>query len=357
MCIELSEAGQQLDSSTSIDIIQGLYDNLELLSLHRRLAGQVTYPIKSSKFLEDIDGSAETLLKFNFYEEGGKFIGDPSIRQDLCGVLKCLGNFVKFGDGSKKYTDFDSELYRILPEIFIDIANKSRIDSGYRLLMRCVRHVIDCKSHDIKHAKFVKDDNGKIVFILENHVPASMRNNIYHSQCAIDEDGVLVSCKCNCQSGAEGIERVTCVHILPFAYQFSIFMVAYLAENILLELSALVNSNMIEESLPKNDRESLIKDIGLLIDTASEVDEISVVKGNSIRDMLQCFSVGTEKRKSHPVGVVPADQLGPLRLIKKKSIIKKAANKVKKNVDVDCEQNICVDSNRYYCNGKFQYWI
>ena len=153
-----------------------------------------------------------------------------------------------------KYTDFDSEVYRVVPESFIDIANFSRIDSGYRLLMRCVRHVMDFKLPTMKESRFVKNNDGKVMLILENDVPASMRSNIYKTACAIDEDGKLVACRCSCQCGSEKNERVTCVHILPLAYQLSLFMVSCLAENILLELSALMNSSMIEESFSKEEK-------------------------------------------------------------------------------------------------------
>ena len=84
---------------------------------------------------------------------------------------------------------------------------------------------MDSKSNKIDHAKFVINSDGKIVLILQNSVPASMRNNVYNTYCAIDEDGVLVACKCDCQCGSVCDERVTCVHVLPIAYQFSMFLV------------------------------------------------------------------------------------------------------------------------------------
>ena len=43
---ELAEAGQQLDAKTPIHVIQGLYDNLEILQLHRKLSKSVSYPVK-----------------------------------------------------------------------------------------------------------------------------------------------------------------------------------------------------------------------------------------------------------------------------------------------------------------------
>ena len=98
---------------------------------------------------------------------------------------------------------------------------------------------MDTNAFVADHAKFVRDATNKIIIVLENQIPASMRNKVYDTRCAIDEDGVLVACKCTCECGSQGNERVTCVHILPVAFQLTIFMVACLAENILLELSAL----------------------------------------------------------------------------------------------------------------------
>ena len=48
MRCELLEAGQQLESNVPFDVLQGLYDNLESLKLHRKLVGNVKYPIKVS---------------------------------------------------------------------------------------------------------------------------------------------------------------------------------------------------------------------------------------------------------------------------------------------------------------------
>ena len=220
-----------------------------------------------------------------------------AIKENLCGVLKCLSNFVNFGNGSKKYTRFNSEIYKVLPSIFYDIAYHSRIGSGYRLLLRCVRHGMDTKAFVADHAKFVRDATGKIIIVLENQIPASMRNKVYDTRCAIDEDGVLVACKCTCECGSQGNERVTCVHILPVAFQLTIFMVACLAENILLELSALWASETIEQSLSVKEAEVMKNNVAMLIDAGSECNETPYETTAKISDMLRMFAVGTEKRK------------------------------------------------------------
>ena len=173
--------------------------------------------------IDNNNGLGRELLDFSIIEEGGKFIAQESLKNHLSSVIKCLSNFVDIGDGSNRYTTFDSDVYKVLPKMCVEIANNSRIDSGYRLLMRCVRHAVDSKAYNIDRAKFFLNSDGKIVLLLENNIPASMRNNVYKTYCAIDEDGKLVACKCNCQCGSVDNERVTCVHVLPVAYQFSIF--------------------------------------------------------------------------------------------------------------------------------------
>ena len=106
-------------------------------------------------YLDKDNGLGNELLNFSIIEEGGKFIAHESLKQHLSSVIKCVSNFVDFGDGSNRYTSFDSDVYKVLPKMYVEIANNSRIDSGYRLLMRCVRHAVDSKAHKIDRAKFV----------------------------------------------------------------------------------------------------------------------------------------------------------------------------------------------------------
>ena len=290
------------------------------------------------------------LLEFSIIEEGGKFVAQESLKKHLSSVIKCVANFVDFGDGSNRYTTFDSDVYKVLPKIFVDIANNSRIDSGYRLLMRCVRHAVDSKSNKIDCAKFVINSDGKIILILQNNVPASMRNNVYNTYCAIDEDGVLVACKCDCQCGSVYNERVTCVHVLPIAYQFSMFLVECLAEHMLLELAAICGSENIISSMTEENQSIMMKGVKLLIGAGSTLDEVTSMDDKSLNDLLHTYSVGTEKRKNINVGVIPVDQLGPIRNISKMSTVHKAAfalqqlcgkvGKTKKNSNVNFDNNI-----------------
>ena len=87
------------------------------------------------------------------------------------------------------------------------------------------------------------------------------------------------------------------MHILPVAFQLTIFMVACLAENILLELSALWASETIEQSLSVKEAELVKKNVAMLIDAGSECNETPYEITAKISDMLRMFAVGTEKRK------------------------------------------------------------
>ena len=104
--------------------------------------------------IDEKNGLGRELLNFSIMEEGGKFIAQESLKNHFSSVIKCLSNFVDIGDGSNRHTTFDSDVYKVLPKMCVEIANNSRIDSEYRLLMRCVRHAVDSKFYNIDRAKF-----------------------------------------------------------------------------------------------------------------------------------------------------------------------------------------------------------
>eukprot|EP00956_Cyclotella_meneghiniana_P046014 scaffold395384_cov149-Cyclotella_meneghiniana.AAC.1 len=69
--------------------------------------------------------------------DGGSFINDPDLdSKHLPGILRFFGSLVRFV--SAKRTDHvkDSPIYDAMPEMLILIAEKCRIDSGFRLLAR-----------------------------------------------------------------------------------------------------------------------------------------------------------------------------------------------------------------------------
>eukprot|EP00957_Ditylum_brightwellii_P158287 12048453-Ditylum_brightwellii.AAC.1 len=74
------------------------------------------------------------------------------------------------------------------------------------------------------------DDDGNIGIVLSNKAPASMKNDLYEDKVACTENKLL-ACKCDCTSGGEKNERVTCAHCLPVNTQLSMLLMDGLAEH------------------------------------------------------------------------------------------------------------------------------
>ena len=136
--------------------------------------------------------------------------------------------------------DFDDVLFFSLPSIIIEFAYGSRIDSGYRLLERALRHSFDNKIGNFKNAglKIVrKKAGGDLGFLITYDVPASMKKNVYHVEVLVTGNDLCMS-KCNCQAGGQGVERIICVHTLVLPYLLTLMLTSgCLAEHILIELS------------------------------------------------------------------------------------------------------------------------
>ena len=170
---------------------------------------------------------------------GGQFIGDTASfnNESILGVIDIIGNILKIIPGHK-HVDFEKEMFNIMPQMIVNFAYGCRVDSGYCLLERCLRHCFDSKSEPIitKKISFLQTNEGNIAIILRNNVPASMKDSIYDVSICFTKDQLL-ACKCDCASGAKYEENVACVHNLPLLYQFFMLLHDGLAENILIELS------------------------------------------------------------------------------------------------------------------------
>ena len=77
-----------------------------------------------------------------------------------------------------------------MPSIFVDFANDCRVDSGYRLLERCLRHGFDNKADPLLNKKgcFIIKEDSTIGIVLNNTMPASMRNNTYNVEVCVTKD-------------------------------------------------------------------------------------------------------------------------------------------------------------------------
>lgn len=247
----------QIDNNADPHEIEELYDAMVALddaSPHNRLSKEVCFPCLPPTSLDNMEPFLEAdLIK------GATFVGDKERLTDtrLLSLLQTFSSLVTFTD--KKYTSWDADIYKSLPGLFKDFANGSRVDSGYRLLERCLRHATDPRSSPLikTSIKLVADqtttqneglvnDHGGCCVILENKVPASMRQSIYNVKVAFSHNK-LVACSCTCKAGGESEmkdEGVVCVHTLPVIYQLYLLLIEGLAQHFLIELSNRWNDSL-----------------------------------------------------------------------------------------------------------------
>eukprot|EP00956_Cyclotella_meneghiniana_P043514 scaffold273814_cov86-Cyclotella_meneghiniana.AAC.1 len=66
----------------------------------------------------------------------------------------------------------DSSIYKLMPEMIIKFAEDSRIDNGFRLLARTVRH-----SFDSRGMLTMKECSAKLIVHIRSKIPSSMKKN------------------------------------------------------------------------------------------------------------------------------------------------------------------------------------
>ena len=236
---ELVKCGWMIKSH-SIDHVEtiDLYDSLITKSKMGRFkheGDKVKFPIYSPI---DCWKHFESIKTINL-QHGATFISDRSLTPTL--ILEVIGLFAAFITfGKKKYVDFEDTLFFSLPINIIDFAFGSRIDSGFRLLERTLRHSFDNKTGDFRKSTFklvqVKE-SGEYGFFIRFNVPASMKKNIYTVECIVTANNLYMS-KCTCKAGGHDHERIVCVHTLVLPYLLTLLLTSgYLAEHILIELS------------------------------------------------------------------------------------------------------------------------
>ena len=178
------------------------------------LMDRVPFPLYPTKEMDSFRPPHwDPILDMDF-GEGASFLLDPDLDAKFApGILDVLSALVRFE--SKTRTDWvkDPLVYDCMPELFISFAQKSRLDTGYRLLMRCIRHTFDSRtpSMDTGSGALVVDQLGDVGLWLRSDVPASMRKKTYQSE-VIATAKSLLCCKCTCQCGSHGEQRIVCVH-------------------------------------------------------------------------------------------------------------------------------------------------
>ena len=211
---DLSRHGVEHVNECSVEEVNDLYEQREVATA--RITGktsQVPFPLYPTEELNKPQSEYWTPLIDINLEEGGSFIGDPDLKSKHAPkVLEFFSSLVDIR--SKKRTDHkkEPEIYKVMPETFIEIASKSRLDSGFRVMCRAVRHNLDikCPPVDESSCELVIDSKGKIGVRLGGKIPASMKKNVYDTELVCTAKDLLC-CKCGCQSGSQDKERILCV--------------------------------------------------------------------------------------------------------------------------------------------------
>jgi hypothetical protein len=205
----------------SMTDVEEVYDSCMLSVVnHEHLLSGVKYPLYPTKDIEN--QSKWSKLHTMQFKDGGSFVNNIELTEHLPALLKLFSSFVKYERKKQTCWVKDPTVYDALPAMIINIAQHSRIDSGYRLLARCVRHGHDpkmqqslfCNSADI--VKLI--DGSTIGIVVKMKVPASMKAQVYETTIVITANDLLAT-ECSCRSGSKDGDHVVCVHNLPVAYK------------------------------------------------------------------------------------------------------------------------------------------
>ena len=115
--------------------------------------------------------------------------------------------------------------YEALPALFIKFADSSHVDSGYRLLMHCVRHAFERKTPSLdRNTVMLVLHQGKVSIHLITNIPASMKSDMYQAGIVATANEIL-SCKCNCQCSSKDLNAFyVCTTFHCFCYWHYFFL-------------------------------------------------------------------------------------------------------------------------------------
>ena len=157
MSKELNEKfGVQFDRTASVTETMDIYDTYvsspdNMHDHHLSLVRKVKYPLFPSNILDDYNDNEgdcpimKTGKRFKF-KNGGRFISDKSIVSDeeIPDILDLFASFLEVDPSKHAHTNVsDIGPFGYLPNMILNLAYHSRVDSGFRLIKRCVRHTFN----------------------------------------------------------------------------------------------------------------------------------------------------------------------------------------------------------------------
>jgi hypothetical protein len=345
----LNNKGYQIALTDRLEDVVDMYDtvvnkNGGIFGLD--IVNSVTIPEQTSKFITALETKCNIDLM-----QGGLFIGTPGLSiSDIVGVLQIICELVNIDTSNNTNTqDIIERTYSVIPTFIINIAKRSRFDSGgYRLLKQCIRNAMDSFAIDVRQAMVsVVNVNSDVGLLMKHKVRASMKNEVYDVTVAFTK-GTIIACRCTCKCGSQDTERILCIlHVvLPVLYQVTLFIFYGLGEHVLVELATYISS------LNGNDlSEENIDDLQLLIpQLVFASSKVSVTNYGDdfgytlIRSMLNNFAVGTDKRRTF-LPNPPSDrhQLRALRTLDRQSSVRKAKDLICRRIFHSAEGSMLVE--------------
>ena len=177
---------------------------------------------------------------------------------------------------------------------------------------------------------------GSIGIQLNAAIPASMNKKVYECGVVATANDILC-CQCSCQCGSKGKEKQVCVHILPLLFLLTILLFEDLAEHMLLELAACMSSDIWDQTVWSDDDKEWMKWSIITLAEAAGEPVGTHNQTHDIKDLLQKFVVGTERRKAwkQQIKTPPKpSELRPMHEMKFESTTKKASSAAKRCTDI-----------------------
>lgn len=150
MKLYLKERNQTIANDAEAHEVQEIFDiQKELETKNNELDDNVSFPLYKSNDLTNF--TFGNVFHTFALDQGGRFISDQKAIPNhlFFPVVDLMASIVRYNPEKIKYTEYDSPVYDVLPTIFIELANKSRMGKGFRLLKRCLCHSFDPKAHPL----------------------------------------------------------------------------------------------------------------------------------------------------------------------------------------------------------------
>jgi hypothetical protein len=195
------------------DLVIDMYDAYKTREMYNQLVtSKVPVPCENTDYFQVLLQNNK-VTSFDF-ANGGDFIVDSRLSfNQVAKLIKIIAGLVTIvkpnEEEPKQYTD---RAYRLVPRMIVDFAEQARINTGFRLVHRCMRHGIDPQTYSILFSKcHIVTYNNEPCILVHHRMEASMRQISYKVMvCFNKEDIVACSCECKVVDGRN--TNTLCTH-------------------------------------------------------------------------------------------------------------------------------------------------